>query len=111
MIPVVPQTANIAAACAARPPNGVVSGLRGDDLPLARQQPLCFGQGQTQAAEIDEIIGPADLHDVRARPSPSAPIVPNLTIQATHPPSAREQRKQPTGRRTPNFAAVPSEGA
>jgi len=41
-------------------------------------------------------------------PSPSAPIFTNLNIQATRPPSAREQtRKYPSGRRTPNHAAVP----
>jgi len=48
--------------------------LRGDDLPLnARQQPLRFGQGQTQVGDIDKIIRPSDLHDVRARPLALSP--------------------------------------
>jgi len=42
-------------------------------------------------------------------PSPSAPVFTNLNIQATHPPSAREQtRKYLTGRHTPNLATVPT---
>jgi len=41
-------------------------------------------------------------------PSPSAPVFTNLKIQATHPPLVRERtQKYPTGRRTPNLAAVP----
>ncbi len=44
-------------------------------------------------------------------PSPSVPVFINLKIQATHPPSVREQTpKYPTGRRTPNLAAVPEPG-
>jgi len=44
-------------------------------------------------------------------PSPSTPIFTNLNIQATHPPLVREQtRRYPTGRRTPNLAAVPIRG-
>jgi hypothetical protein len=36
-----------------------------DDLLLeASQQPLRFGQGQTQIGDIGEITGPFDLHDV-----------------------------------------------
>ena len=74
MVPVVLQAANIATTCAARSPNGVLPGLRGDDLPLnARQQPLRFGQGQTQIGDIDEIIGPSDLRDVRAWPLALSP--------------------------------------
>jgi len=42
-------------------------------------------------------------------PSPSAPISTNLNIQATPPPSAREQtRRYPIGRRTPKLATVPA---
>jgi len=68
MVPVVLQTPNPATARTTRPPNGVLPGLRGDDLPLnARQQPLRFGQGQTQVGDVAEIIGPSDFHDVRAR--------------------------------------------
>ena len=41
-------------------------------------------------------------------PSPSAPVFTNLKIQATRPPSVREQtRKYPTYLCTPNLAAVP----
>ena len=37
-----------------------------DDLPLeTRQQPLSFGQSQTEMCVVAEIIGPIDLHDVR----------------------------------------------
>jgi hypothetical protein len=45
MIPVVLHLANTAAALTIRPPNGVGSGLSGDDLPLdPRQQHLRFRQ-------------------------------------------------------------------
>jgi len=89
--------------------NGVVPGLRGDDLLLnTRQQPLRFGQGQTKLAILTRssglLISMMSVHG----PSPSPPIFTNLNIQATHPPLVREQtRKYPTGRRTPNLAAVP----
>jgi len=74
MVPVVLHTANIATARALRPPNRMAHSLRGDDLPLnARQQPLRFGQGQTQVGDIDKIIGPSDLHDVRAWPLALSP--------------------------------------
>jgi len=46
----------------------VLPGLRSHDLSLnAREQPLRFRQGQTQVGDVDEITGPVDLHDVRAR--------------------------------------------
>jgi hypothetical protein len=38
------------------------------------QQPLRFGQGQTQVGDIGEIIRPFDLHDSVAYPSTSASI-------------------------------------
>jgi len=68
------QACDPATARAIRPPNGVLPDLRGDDLPLnARQQQLRFGQGQTQVGDINEITGPSDLHDVRARPLALSP--------------------------------------
>src|SRR4051794_8987583 len=66
MIPVVLHTASAATVRTIRPLNGVVPGLRVDDLLLnTRQQPLRFSQGQSPIGDIDEIIGPVDLHDVR----------------------------------------------
>ncbi len=111
MVPVVLHTANAVTARAFRPPNGMDPGLRGDDFPLnARQQQFRLGQGQTQIGNITEIIGQTDLQDVRARPLALSPDHTNLNIQATHPPSVREQtRKYPPGRRTPNLATVPRE--
>jgi hypothetical protein len=42
-------------------------GLRGDDLLLhASQELLALGQGQTQAGQIGQIVGPGDLHDLGA---------------------------------------------
>ena len=74
MVPVVLHVANAATASAIRPPDGVAPGLRGDDLLLeACQQLLPFGQGQTQIGDIAEIIGPIDLHDVRALPLTFSP--------------------------------------
>ncbi len=68
MVPVILHTTNAVTARALRPPNRMARSLRGDDLPLnACQQPLRFGQGQTHVGDIDEIIGPSDLQDVRAR--------------------------------------------
>jgi hypothetical protein len=82
MVPVVLHTSSAVTARAFRPLNGVVPGLRSDDLLLnARQQPLRFGQGQTQVGDIDEIIGLSDFHDVRARP---LTLNPNL-YQPQHP--------------------------
>ena len=66
---IVLHSASGAAVPARRTAHGMNPGLRGDDLPLdARQHQLCFGQGQTQIGDVDEAIGPADLHDIRARP-------------------------------------------
>jgi hypothetical protein len=43
----------------------VASGLGSNDLLLnTRQQQLPFGQGQPQIGDIDETIGPVDLHDL-----------------------------------------------
>ena len=109
MVPVILHTANVATARAIRLPNGVLPGLRGDDLPLnAREQPLRFGQCQTQTGDVAEIIGPADSMTSVHGPSPSAPVFTNLKIQAMYSPQVRERtRKYPTGRHTPNRAAVP----
>ena len=52
----------------------MVPGLRRDDFPLdACQQQLPFGQRQTQIGDIAEIIGPVNLHDVRAMPVALSP--------------------------------------
>ena len=65
MIPIVLHTANLATASATWSPNGVVSGLRGNDLLLeGRQQQLRFGLGQPQIGDLNQIIGPIDRHDV-----------------------------------------------
>ena len=69
MVLVVLHPANTATVQAIRPPNRVILGLRGDDLPLnARQQPLRFGQGHSRSGDAAEITGSVDLHDIRARP-------------------------------------------
>jgi hypothetical protein len=50
---------------AIRSPNGMVPGLRGNDLLLeTRQQQLPFGQGQPQIGDLNQIIGPGDRRDV-----------------------------------------------
>jgi hypothetical protein len=68
--------ANTATPSAIRPPNGVASGLRGDDLLLeACQHSLGFAEGETQIADIGEIIGSVDPHDVGA---PLLTISPDL---------------------------------
>src|SRR5690349_4017042 len=65
MIPIILHTTNEATASAIRSPDGVVLGLRGNDLLLqTRQQPLPFGQGQPQIGDLNEIIGPVDRRDV-----------------------------------------------
>src|SRR3954452_15583507 len=65
MIPIVLRATNEATASAIRSPNGVVPGLRGNDLLLqTRQQPLPFSQGQPQMGDLNEIIGPVDRRDV-----------------------------------------------
>src|SRR5690242_13353918 len=65
MIPIVLHMANLATASAIRSPNGVLPGLRGNDLLLeSRQQPLPFGQGQPQMGDLKQIIGPGDRRDV-----------------------------------------------
>jgi hypothetical protein len=65
MIPIVLHTTNDATTSAIRSPNGVAPGLRGNDLLLeTRQQQFPFGQGQPQIGDINESIGPVDLHDV-----------------------------------------------
>src|SRR5271169_6690673 len=87
MVPVVFHAANVATASAIRSSNGMAPGLRGNDLLLeARQQQLRLGQGEAQIGEIAEIIGPVDLHDIGAMPSPSAPVFTNLKIQTTRHP-------------------------
>jgi hypothetical protein len=68
-LPVVLHMANTATPSTIRPPNGVASGLRDDDLLLeACQHSLRLVEGQTQIGDIGEIIGPVDLHDVDPNP-------------------------------------------
>src|SRR4051794_1970555 len=106
---IVLHAANARATPAPRPPDGVVPGLRGDDLPLdTRQHQLRFGQGQTQIGDVDEAIGPADLHDVRARPLAFGPDFhqpqnPSHTSTLAQ----RTSAEIPDRRRTPNLATVP----
>src|SRR3954447_3635741 len=65
MIPIILHATNEATASAIRSPNGVVFGLRGNDLLLqTRQQQLPFSQGQPQIGDLNKIIGPVDRHDV-----------------------------------------------
>jgi hypothetical protein len=67
VIPIVFYMAFPAARPTIRPLHGMASGLSGDDFLLnARLQGLRFRQGQTQVGDIPEIIGPDDLHDIRA---------------------------------------------
>src|SRR3954462_14635001 len=79
-------------------------------LPLdARQHQLRFGQGQTQISDVDEAIGPADLHHVRAPPLAFGPDF----HQPQNPSHAstlgqRTSAEIPDRRRTPNLATVPS---
>ena len=47
------------------------AGLRRDNFLLnAPEQPLSFGQAQTEIADLGEIAGPVDLHHIDA-PAPS----------------------------------------
>src|SRR5690349_17983263 len=65
MILVVLHTTNLATAAAIRSSNGVVPGLRGNDLLLeSRQQPLSLSQGQPQMGDLSQIIGSGDRRDV-----------------------------------------------
>jgi hypothetical protein len=87
----------------------VIPGLRGDNLPLdARQHQLRFGQGQTQIGDVDEAIGPANLHHVCARPLAFRPDF----YQPQNPSHVstlgqRTSAEIPDRRRTPNLATVP----
>ena len=81
MIPIILHTTNLATASAIRSPNGVVPGLRGNNLLLqTRQQPLPFGQGQPQIGDLNEIIGRLIVATSMDCFSPSAPVFTNLTI-------------------------------
>src|SRR3954468_11171048 len=109
VLAIVLHVANARATPAPRPPDGVVPGLRGDNLPLdARQHQLRFGQGQTQIGDVDEAIGTADLHHVRA---PLLAFSPDFH-QPQNPSHAstlgqRTSAEIPDRRRTPNLATVP----
>src|SRR5690242_20463663 len=109
VLAIVLHAANALATPAPRPPNGVVPGLRGDNLPLdTRQHQLRFGQGQTQISDVDETIWPANLQDVCARPLAFRPDF----HQPQNPSHAstlgqRTSAEIPDRRRTPNLATVP----
>ncbi|MGI4796876.1 MAG: hypothetical protein ACRYG8_23060 [Janthinobacterium lividum] len=73
-----------------------------------RQQPLRFGQGQTQISDIANVIGPVDLHDVRTR---TLALNPDLH-QPQHPSHAstlgqRTNAKIANWPPHPNLATVP----
>src|SRR4051812_37556538 len=106
---IVLHAANALATPAPRPPDGMVPGLRGDNLPLdARQHQLRFGQGQTQIGDVDAAIGPANLDDVRARPLAFRPDFHQPQNQTPVPPlGKRTSAKIPDRRHTPNLATVP----
>src|SRR4051794_33142228 len=109
VLAIVLHAANARATPAPRPPHGVVPSLRGDNLPLdARQHQLRFGQGQTQIGDVDEAIGPANLHHVCARPLAFRPDF----YQPQNPSHVstlgqRTSAEIPDRRRTPNLATVP----
>src|ERR687894_1138836 len=67
VVAVVLDPAGRAAAATLRTARGVEPRLRGGDLPLdAGQEPLALGQGQAQAGQIGEAVGPGDPHDIGA---------------------------------------------
>src|SRR4051812_34679625 len=109
VLAIVLHAVNALATPAPRPPHGVVPGLRGDHLPLdARQHQLRFGQGQTQIGDVDEAIGPANLHHVRARslafrPDFHQPQNPSHVSTL----GQRTSAEIPDRRRTPNLATAP----
>src|SRR4051795_13086690 len=85
-------------------------GLRGDDLLLdAGQQPLALGQGQAQAGQIGEVIGPGDPHDIGAvffaLSSEAHQLHDPDHVVSTSP--GKRARRYPLRPRTPNLAAVP----
>ena len=93
---------------------GILAAERRASRPARRRSPvehapatLRFGQGQSQIGDVSEVIGPVDLHDVRARPLALNPDFPQSQRPGTHPHQVREQtQKYTAGRRTPNRAAV-----
>ncbi|MDO9714544.1 hypothetical protein, partial [Paracraurococcus lichenis] len=53
---------------------GMKTGLRGDDLlPHPGQDLFALGQGQAQAGQVGEAVGPGDLHNVGAVLRPIGP--------------------------------------
>src|SRR3954471_1201185 len=109
VLAIVLHAANALAMPAPRPPHDVVPGLRGDNLPLdPRQHQLRFGQGQTHIGDVDEAIGPADLHDVCARPLAFRPDF-HQPQNPSHVSTLgqRTRAEIPDRRRTPNLATVP----
>jgi hypothetical protein len=112
MVSVALHSAKLATTSAVRPPNGVASDLRRDDLLLAvGQQPLPCGPGQLQLDDITEIIRPADLQDVSAlfltvssgfhqphnpshAPTPDQRSDQKLPLRRPHLPISRQSRRR-----------------
>ena len=109
MIAIVLHTTNLATASAIRSPNGVVPGLRGNNLLLqTRQQQLPFGQVSPKLAISTRSSGRLIVATSMDCFSPSAPVFTNLTIQPTRSPPIRDQtRNYRFDARTPNLQAVP----
>src|SRR3954463_8445668 len=129
MIPIVLYTTNRATAAAIRSANGMIPGLRGNDLLLeSRQQPLPLSQGQPQIGDLSQIIRPGDRRDVDGlfltvsagfhQPHhPSHALTPDPRSDAKLPlrrpppqspgsPSQRYHERRATGRKTASPAAV-----
>jgi len=94
---------NLATASAIRSPNGVVPGLRGNDLLLeTRQQQFPFGQGPPQIGDVTEVVGPVDRHDVNELLLTVSP-----GFHQPHNPSHASTPKREKGRETTASAPAP----
>src|SRR3954454_12733917 len=110
MLAIVLHLAGFATAAALRTTHGMDPGLRGDDLLLeASQEFLALGQGQTQAAQIGEVLGPGEPQDVGAVFFPVS-----SSADQSHDPghvvstsTGKQTGKYPLWSRTPKFAPVP----
>src|SRR5689334_21060350 len=125
MIPIVLHTTNRATAAAIRSANGMVPGLRGNDLLLeSRQQPLPFGQGQPQMGDLSQIIRPGNRRNVDGlfltvsldfhQPhNPSHALTPDqrpdakLPLRRPHPQSPGSPSTMPSSRTPPSAVMRP----
>ena len=74
VLAVVLHPASGAAVPTLRTARGMNPGLCGDDLLLhTGQEPLALGQGQPQAGQVGEVVGPGDLQNVGAVLRPVSP--------------------------------------